>query len=89
MLGQYSIDVQYPACFIITSARDRFGADFIKNGGQKNEREDFKDAITDSNFVALLEKTVVILEPNDVLIVEYKSDTVSLSDLLSNFHKLP
>jgi hypothetical protein len=65
----------------IVSARD-----FIKGtAAQKKERQDVKDTITESNFVTLLKKAIVILESIDILIVKYQSDKVQkFSQLLDN-----
>jgi hypothetical protein len=60
--------------------------DFITgNREQKDKRTELKRTITDPQFVALLKKSVSILDPIDALITYFQSDGVPVSEVFHAF----
>ena len=55
---------------------------------QKEQRKAIKDIITARDFVDYLTKSIKLLEPNDMLITKFQSDSVTISDVYQAFVKV-
>ena len=62
--------------------------DFLKGtAAQKAEQTTIKEVITKEDYVTMLEKSLAICKPIDLLTVKYQSDSIAVSEVLQDFNK--